>query len=63
MDQCFKCQAPVSSNVAGLNKKIVHRSTQKFMCIDCLAKYFQVEKTDLLALIEKFKKAGCTFFR
>lgn len=63
MDQCYKCNAPVSGNVAGLNKKIVNRSIEKYMCIDCLAEHFQVDKADLLSLIERLKKAGCTLFR
>lgn len=46
----------------GLHKKLCNRGATEFMCIDCLAKHFEVAPELLHEKIEQFKKMGCTLF-
>lgn len=32
------------------------------MCVDCLARYFEVEPTDIEERIRHFRQMGCTLF-
>ena len=43
-------------------KKMVNRGAQSFLCIDCLASYYQVSKQGLEEKIRQFKEMGCTLF-
>ena len=60
---CFACgKKQLLKDEIGLNKKMLGRKINQFYCIDCFAKYFDVNTEDLLAKIEEFKEQGCTLF-
>lgn len=60
---CYACgKEMLSKNEIGLTKKLLGRNSKYFYCIDCLAKYLEVDTEFLLAKIEEFKDQGCTLF-
>lgn len=61
-DKCNVCEAALEKNTIGLNKKLLGRNIERFLCMDCLASYLEVKKEDLLEKIEEFKTQGCTLF-
>lgn len=62
MDVCLKCKKNLSSDEIGLHKKLINRGASEFMCIDCLAQYFNVSREMLEEKISQFKNMGCTLF-
>ena len=38
---CKQCGAPLGGDDIAIYRKLVHRGAQAFLCIDCLAAYFQ----------------------
>jgi len=59
---CFYCNAVLSKDEIGLNKKIVGRNVVKLQCFSCLAKYFETTAEELREKIEEFKRQGCALF-
>ncbi len=59
---CYLCEAKLSKNEIGLNKKINGRNVTRFYCIHCFANDLEVSVEDLLVKIEDFKSQGCTLF-
>lgn len=59
---CFACRKVVDKDTIALNKKLLGKSIDKLMCIDCLADYLEVSVQDLLNKVEEFKEQGCTLF-
>lgn len=62
MNTCFHCGGPVGDNEVGLNKKIISRSAERFLCIHCLANHFKTTEASLLSLIERLRATGCLLF-
>ena len=62
MHKCFRCQKVLISDEIGLYRRMVNRGAVSFLCIDCLASHFKVERTDLEEKLHMFKEAGCTLF-
>ena len=60
--KCFKCDADVSYDEMGLNKKLIARNADKFLCIACLAREFGVSKERLKEKIEGYREMGCMLF-
>jgi predicted nucleic-acid-binding Zn-ribbon protein len=59
---CFCGKENLSKNEIGLTKKLLDSDAKRFYCLDCLAKYLEVESMFLLAKIEDFKEQGCLLF-
>lgn len=60
---CFSCgKSNLTKNEIGLNKKLLGESTEKFLCIDCLAAFLDVSVEELFDKIEDFKASGCKLF-
>ncbi|MDD4125328.1 MAG: hypothetical protein PHW77_06370 [Eubacteriales bacterium] len=59
---CVKCGAPLTCDDMGAHKKLINRGAKEFMCIPCLAVYFQVSEELVRQKVEEFKKAGCMLF-
>ncbi|MBU3187221.1 hypothetical protein [Clostridium estertheticum] len=59
---CFACGKIVDKDTIALNKKLLGRSINKFLCIDCLADYSEVSVDDLLNKVQEFREQGCTLF-
>jgi len=61
-EKCIKCGCAVTYDEKGLCRKMIGRTITEFMCMDCLAEKFKVEKQSLINVIEFYKKAGCALF-
>jgi hypothetical protein len=59
---CFCGKENLSKNEIGLTKKLLDPNAKCFYCLDCLAKYLEVESGFLLAKIEDFKEQDCLLF-
>lgn len=59
---CFHCGQKVVKDVIALNKKMLGRYTNRFLCITCLAQYLGCAEEDLRNKIEELKELGCTLF-
>ncbi len=59
---CHTCGKTLSRDEVGLSRKLINRATDTFFCLDCLAARFRADKASLLAMIERFREAGCTLF-
>ena len=60
--RCVQCGKPVSSDEAGLTKKLVNRGTTDYLCFDCLGEKFKLQTEDMQELIAHFRAMGCTLF-
>jgi hypothetical protein len=52
----------LTHNEIGLNKKMLSRNIEKFLCIQCLADYLELTPEELEDYIEEFKADGCGLF-
>jgi hypothetical protein len=59
---CEYCGVDLNKDCTALNKKLLGRNIEKFMCITCLADYIGCNEEDLFVKIEEFKEQGCTLF-
>lgn len=62
MAQCMKCARELTSDEIGLHKKMINRGATEFMCLSCLARYYDCSEQLLLQKIEQFRAQGCTLF-
>ncbi len=61
---CSKCGAPLGPDDIAIYKKLVFRGAEEFLCIDCLAAYFQVPREEIEKRIRYYRESGqCTLFR
>lgn len=58
----MKCARELSGDEVGLHKKMINRGAAEFMCLSCLAKYFDCEEELLLKKAEQFRAQGCMLF-
>ena len=61
--RCCFCEAKLSKDEIGLNKKIVGRDVIKMQCLSCLATYFETTTEALMEKIAEFKHQGCALFK
>jgi hypothetical protein len=59
---CRQCDAAVSKNDIGLNKKLIHPEVKEFFCLLCLAEFLDIAVDELKEKIEEFKAEGCPLF-
>jgi predicted nucleic-acid-binding Zn-ribbon protein len=60
---CYICgKESLSKNEIGLTKKLLDMGSKRFYCLDCLAKYLEVDTEFLIAKLEEFKEQGCKIF-
>ena len=61
---CKQCGAPLGGDDIAIYRKLVHRGAQEFLCIDCLAAYFQCPRAEIEKHIRWYRESGqCTLFR
>ncbi len=60
---CYVCGKPLASDEIAVNKKLINRGAEKFMCIGCLSSYFRIDEDLVREKIEFFKKQGCKLFQ
>ncbi len=59
---CAKCGAVISSDEAGLTRKLVNRGAVDLFCFDCLGAMFHATRAQLDEMIRAYREAGCTLF-
>lgn len=62
MFNCTKCNRPLKMDEIALHKRMIDRGSSKFMCLSCMAKYFNVSEALLKEKADHFRKEGCTLF-
>ncbi|MBT2282445.1 MAG: hypothetical protein ACE3K2_14405 [Paenibacillus sp.] len=61
---CTSCQVPLSSDDVGIYLKLISRSAQQFLCIDCLGVKLNSGREPIEKLIRYFRESGnCALFR
>lgn len=60
---CYQCGEKPDRDTLALNKKLLGRTVNKFLCIKCLAEYLGATTDDLLTKIEELKEQGCDLFK
>lgn len=64
MALCRQCGAPLGGDDIAIYKKLVNRGAQEFLCISCLADFFQVPREEIEKRIRYYKESGtCVLFR
>lgn len=48
--------------IIGINKKLLGRQQNEFLCIECMAEAFECSEFDLWEKMHQFKEEGCTLF-
>lgn len=59
---CKDCGRPLIHDEIAVTKKLINRAATEFMCVDCLARYFEVKPADIEERIRHFREMGCTLF-
>lgn len=63
-ETCKKCGAPLKLDDVAIYKKLVCRTADEFLCIPCLAEYFNVPQKAIEDKIRYFRESGiCDMFR
>lgn len=60
--RCFRCGKALSPDEIAVTKKLINRGARQFLCVNCLAAYFEVTPQDILERIAYFRQTGCTLF-
>jgi len=61
-EKCIKCGAKLSGDDIGITKKLINRGATEFMCIHCIAAYFDVSEELVRKKIEEYRAYGCSLF-
>lgn len=59
---CKTCGRPLTHDEVAVTKKLINRGATEFLCVDCLARHFEVRPEDIHERIRHFKETGCTLF-
>ncbi len=59
---CMKCGRELTGDEVGMHKKMIHRGATEFMCLSCLAEFYQCSEELLRRKMEQFRRMGCTLF-
>lgn len=49
-------------DIVGLNKKLIGRTREEYLCIPCLAEFCECSERELWKKIHEFKEQGCELF-
>lgn len=49
-------------DIVGINKKLIGRTREEYLCIPCLAEFCECSKRELWEKIHEFKEQGCELF-
>lgn len=61
---CRVCGTPLSGDDIAIYKKLVFRGAEDFLCISCLAAYFNCPRAEIEKRIRYYRESGqCTLFR
>lgn len=59
---CMCCNKKLKKDDIALSLKFYGRGIEKFKCVNCISKDFDVSKKELKSRIENFKSQGCELF-
>ncbi|MDD7675221.1 MAG: hypothetical protein SO125_07110 [Eubacteriales bacterium] len=59
---CHTCGRPLHPDEEGLSIKLLGHNITEFFCIDCLAAKLGATPSQLSAMMERFRAAGCQLF-
>ena len=59
---CHTCGRTLTRDEIAITRKMVNRGSSLFWCADCLAADFKISASDVYALMERFRAAGCALF-
>ena len=59
---CSSCGKKLSPDEIAATRKLINRGAKEFLCVSCLAAYFDVMPEHILERISYFRSAGCTLF-
>ena len=59
---CMECARHLTPDEIGLYKKMVNRGAKRFLCIDCLAAYYNTTVAAMEERIAHFRATGCSLF-
>ena len=62
MANCYKCGKKLTNDEIGMHKKMINRGATEFMCLDCLAEFYDCDRELLLKKMEQFRMLGCVLF-
>ena len=60
--RCCACGAALTPDETGLTRKLINRGADRFFCLACLARRFDVTEETLREKIVQFRAMGCTLF-
>ena len=60
---CRQCGRTLEPDEIALTRKMINRGAEKFFCLTCLARHFDVSEMELQKKIREFREMGCTLFR
>lgn len=58
----MKCARDLSGDEIGLHKKMINRGATEYMCMSCLAKFYNCTEELLKQKMEQFRAQGCMLF-
>ena len=61
--RCEKCGRELTHDETALYRKLINRSAERFLCIDCLSLHTGWPVTLLQKAITDYKRQGCSLFR
>ena len=59
---CIKCGKNLIQDEKSLYRRLIKRTAEEFTCINCMAKYFQVDEKLLYSKIKMYRDMGCCLF-
>ena len=62
MSRCVKCGRELVPDEIGLHRKLINRGASEYMCMICLARFFDCSEELLQKKIARFREMGCTLF-
>lgn len=60
--RCYDCGAPLGADDVGLNRKLINRGVERFLCLACLGERFHMTEEALNDLADRFRASGCVLF-
>lgn len=60
---CKCCGKALVQDEISLNHKLISRNCNTFLCLDCLAEYFGVERKVVADRIGFYRENGCSLFK
>lgn len=62
MSCCYNCSRELIGDEIALHKRLIGKGENKFMCLSCLADFFECDEELLKKKIEYFRNTGCLLF-